>query len=221
MTTAYEAVNYIQTPLEEALKNEWIGYIKNHHDIGLVTLVSYHKTTGGMFGGGVGLNQTNNPCNPAFIFSRFLLSLILIIQIFVPLGVVYNIFEENGDEFKNCKGEATLIQKLFACAVAVIYFAKLDSLGIQKHKELKGGKCLLTQTGINKWLQKSLIAHQIFYFGYVPIIYLVNLVNAFIEPDSYTIIINALALQFIIELSNVAKSCSSMHSRLTLIITGD
>ena len=190
--------------LEERSKartNEWKTYIKTSRDVGLVTLIRFHQTT----------DSLQWACN----FSKFLLIPILVIQFIVPIVVAISTWRDYGSSFdgrlfpkiQGAAEEASRIDNgSLAGTVACIYFLSLVFRLIQKVQQsglnLTGGN--ITQTG--GIIMYTKICDRFMSFVYEPLAYLVNLWYVFLQPDTYTIVFSATALQFILDLDDLFKA---------------
>ena len=190
--------------LEETSKasiNEWEAYIKTSRDVGLMTLIRFHQTT----------DSLQWACN----FSKFLLIPILVIQFIVPIVVAISTWRDYGSSFdgrlfpkkQGAAEEASRIDNgSLAGTVACIYFLSLVFRLIQKvhHSGLNliGGN--ITQTG--GIIMYTKICDRFMHFVYEPLAYLVNLWYVFLQPDTYTIVFSATALQFILDLDDLFKA---------------
>ena len=185
------AANAAGIAAADAVDDVWISYIQDNLDIGLVTLFCYHQST------------NNNNCR----YCKPLLLLALAIQIMVPYLLLINDIVDVV-EFEFCPGKddkANIMQKLLAMCAAIINFLSL-SLRMQRllrqEWEQRNRIIPLSTNHNGGILQHTVSLDRIFFFVHVPIVYLINLFHIFfIELDSYTIIINALALQIISELN--------------------
>ena len=187
-------MSHVKIPLTALQKNKWKDYIEKNRDISMWTLYHYHPIPTGT-------------SKSLFIFFKFLLLLTYIIQLLVPIFVIFTARNTFQDTFKSkiCQGEASLINKLIAFAIAIIYFMVLAMQGMQNHKVITG-KSPLNETNNGGKLQNAVITDRLFRILYGPLMKILNLLFVFLEKESYTLITNAFALQFIFELSNEAKA---------------
>ena len=190
--------------LEEKSKtsiNEWETYIETSRDVRLVTLIRFHQTT----------DSLQWACN----FSKFLLIPILVIQFIFPIVVAISTWRDYGSSFdgrlfpkiQGAAEEASRIDNgSLAGTVACIYFLSLVFRLIQKVQQsglnLTGGN--ITQTG--GIIMYTKICDRFMSFVYEPLAYLVNLWYVFLQPDTYTIVFSATALQFILDLDDLFKA---------------
>ena len=142
---------------------------------------------------------------------KFFLFLILAIQFIVPIVVAFSkwkdykhVYYDQGFHKGFCPKGADRVDQTLACAVAVIYFSKLSFLLMQRFVEVDHS--LLTTTSAGGILLRTVICDRFMFFVYEPFVYLINLWIIFLEPDTYSIVFSALAMEFILDLDDLFKA---------------
>lgn len=181
---------------------DWKEYLENHSDIGLFTIAYMHDSH----------LDNNKFCSCVWTwFTRILLFLVIVVQVTIPVVLFLDrIFSYDGVGF--CPGGANDITRILACAVGCIYFTKLNFLYGRKTSETKialnkddGVKC-------KNVLRAFLICDCIMNTIYEALVYLLNLWIVFLSPEPLDLVLNALAMEFILNLDDgIKKNCIAIY----------
>ena len=192
------AIAHVRIPLTAQYINKWKDYIETSGDIGLVTLIWFHQTTG----------PSQWTCN----LSKIPLIHILAAQFIIPILLAcmkwsdyqHLCYAQGFDKGFFPKGEAWVANQTLACTVAVIFLFRLAILGMQRF--LQVDHSLLTKTSSGGILMKTVIWDRFIFFVYEPGVYLINLWTIFLEPDAKSIVKSVAAMIFLLRLSDSFKT---------------
>ena len=166
---------------------EWKKYVTQHSDIGIFTIAYMHD---------------QGPCFYNY-YVKVLLWLVPVVQLIVPICILIIKSNEYNETYDNrfCPNSADATTRILAWAVGAIYFSKVSLLSMKKIVEtdnspdLNAGS-LLIYVKMDRFMNRT----------YESLVYFLNLWIVFTETDGFTIILNALALEFILELDDEVKS---------------
>ena len=181
----------------------WKEYLETHSDIGLFTIAYMHDSD-------ISSCFCNWFCN---LFTRILLWLVIFVQITIPVVLMLNnILEYDGMGF--CPRGADNITRTLACAVGCIYFTKLSFLYGRKTSESK--IALKDDVGCKNLLRAFLICDSVMNTIYEALVYLLNLWIVFLSSEPLNVVLNALALEFVLNLDDVIKKdCIAIYFNRT------
>jgi hypothetical protein len=172
-------------------KEEWQDFLQSRSNVGLMTIMYM---------------QMQSHDNPSLMISLirlkvcYLLLLVIVAQLMIPvLLLMYSVDNSEIEIF--CPSSADGISRAVAFALGCIYQVRIMLLLGSKPSEsaeAKEGKATLR-------LQLSLLFDSFMNFIYELCVYFINLWIVFVTSDPLNMVLNALALEFVLQLDDVAK----------------
>ena len=179
-----------------ATDSEWVTYVKDHPDIGIFTIAClYNESDVGFFN----------------IHGKSMLFLILIVQLVVPSLVFdsqYSVYlERYGDDC--CPATAERSTKVLGFFIGALYVAKGTFL--LTHKMTRPGEtntlkygCIGKPNPAGK-LCLYVMVDRFMHIVYEFLVYLLNLWIVYIAEEPLDMVLNALAMEFILQLDDEVK----------------
>lgn len=179
---------------------EWQNFLQSRSNVGLLTIMYMQMQSQG----DANANDNDRALKLRLLRIRlkvcYLLFLVIVAQLMIPvLLLVYSI--DNGDVVQFCPSTADGISRAVAFALGCIYQVRIILLLGSKQCEpvvVKRGHstCLL---------QSSLLFDSFMNIIYELGVYFVNLWIVFVTLDPIDMVLNVLALEFVLQLDDIAK----------------
>ena len=182
--------NILNKELEELSDEEKKESVLTDPRFGMFSLFKYHLNKGY-------LNKKLEKDN-VYCFNIFSLFFALPILIFISQWIMYLALinhEKNKFEGSICPNEAPMDQKVMMCGISILYFVRSFFIWDSFTNRTKLRK-------MNPGGSISVIFDTYQEFGFNLIVYLANLWIVFVDPDLLNMIMNSLAMEFLMNLDN-------------------
>jgi len=186
---------------KEWTKHEWKSYVLGHSDIGLITVAYMHT----------------EPDWVRAYYVRFLLCLVIVAQLVIPIIVFLDSIDDYSAGF--CPRGAGVKTRILAFFIGGIYMAKLNFLFGKKMFEALEKAALSNTDSGSSMAQLCVTGDLLMNTGYEAMVYILNLWIVFLTPQALDMVLNALAMEFILLLDDeIKEDYVRNHSRSESII---
>lgn len=182
-------------------KEAYRDYIAEHSDVGLITLFFMHTPEDVTNS----VPCFNNKCVKGFFrcYTRFLLGLVIVVQLVIPIFVFVD--KERDYDEGTCPKTADNANRALAFFVGAIYLTKLTFLFVRKLQE-GGNAAPLKEDRKGGILQLYVECDRFMNIVYESVVYLLNMWIVFITPEALDMVLNSLAMEFILQLDDEVKT---------------
>lgn len=182
----------VDTSTLKERKEEWQDFLESHSNVGLATMMYMQMQS----------QDNTTPLMISLIRLKvcYLLVLVIVAQLMIPvLLVMYSVDNSEVESF--CPNSAGGIPRAVAFALGCIYQVRIILLlGSKPSQTAEPEKDKRTLR-----LQLSLHFDSFMNFIYELCVYFINLWIVFVTSDPLNMVLNALALEFVLQLDDIAK----------------
>jgi len=178
---------------ESEREQAWMEYIENHPDIGVITLAYMH--------------QSHDSALLTFLV-RFLMVSLILVQLIIPILVLKSEASQYYSDEEGlplyCPSTADALTRTLSITIGIIYLGKLTFICLQKLLDSDNSPVLIESEHGGK-IQLAIAADRFMHLAFEPAIYFLNLWLVYITPEPLDMVLNALAMEFILQLDDELK----------------
>jgi hypothetical protein len=186
-----------QTTLDETISDiDKKEHVINDPRFGMFSLYKYHITRGYNLSTGDNINKTGVYCSNIFTKYCFLPILTFLAQWFTYISIM--VYEVRHYEEGFCPNNKSYETKVVMCCIATIYFIKSFFLWDD----------LVSRTHCKKVMPTNdipVLFDTLQEFGFNLLVYLLNIFIVFVEEHPTNMLLDALAMEFVMDLDNQFK----------------
>lgn len=171
-------------------EQEWVEYIRNDADIGIITLAKYHHSENFYL----------------MYYFKGMLIVMIIAQWLIPIILTFKATKSYMNlGWGMCPNNAPAPTRVQTFAIGLVYTSKISFLVAKKLKDMHCSP-LLNETRSGGKIQIFVAMDRFMYLFYEVLVYLVNMWIVFLTLDPLDIVFNSLAIEFVVILDDEIKN---------------